>query len=236
MEARAAALAETATEELVDEDELAGLDDLDELMGGLDDSDAENSRQEAADKNGGTRTEQAADDEDVDGVDDMMGLDDLDEMANKLEDSGSGSDAGSNSASSPSSESEEEEALDEAAAARAAEEEMKILAMRRRGRSGVAAVATADDNTAKVQVGVGNNKFYVQQIRGWLRHRGFAYFTDSVITALEKQASIEPADWLDELSRLESSSQLKPFLENAAVDRTHLHYLYIVSHGVRSLF
>ena len=98
-----------------------------------------------------------------------------------------------------------------------------MLAMRRRGRSGVAAVATADDVTAKVQVGAGNNKFYLQQIRGWLRHRGFSHFTEAVITALEKDDSIEPAAWVDELGRLETSAQLKPFLEKAHAESTYTH-------------
>jgi hypothetical protein len=237
-----------------DEDDLAGLDDLDDLMGGLDDSDEDATGQEATEPAEKDGDEDGTDDmAGLDDLDDMMSkLEDsdneedgslstgeasqaslggetvsqtmagIDDIKNIPSDSSSASDD-----SSSSSETDEEpEPLNEAAAAREAEEEMKILAMRRRGRSGVAAIATVDDRTAKVEVGTGNNKFYVQQIRGWLRHRGFAHFTDCVITALEKDATLEPAEWLDELGRLESSSALKPFLEKAAGDRARLIHLF----------
>jgi hypothetical protein len=191
-----------------------GLDDLDDMMNALDDSDEDELEAPQAEPAAGASKPAAA--KERDGIDDI-----------EAAPSDSSSDA---EPPSSSSETEEEEPLDEEAAAREAEEELRMLAMRRRGRSGVAAVATADDVTAKVQVGAGNNKFYLQQIRGWLRHRGFSHFTEAVITALEKDDSIEPAAWVDELGRLETSAQLKPFLEKAHAESMYTQ-AFLTHHG-----
>ena len=92
-----------------------------------------------------------------------------------------------------------------------------MLASRRRGRSGGSSIATAGMAAAQVQVGSGSSRFYVQQIRSWLRQHRLDQYTDSVTTALEG-ATIEPGGWVAELARLNDAGQLQSFVEQAHRD------------------